>query len=63
MTVECDMMVVATNPVASVGVNKCFQVCINEIKASIPTSVAQVTNHRTISRRRQFNEVSVILMT
>ena len=56
-------MVEATRPVASVAVNKCFHVCIKLSKASSPTSVAQVTNHRTISRLRQFNEVNVIRMT
>jgi hypothetical protein len=29
----------------------------------MPTSVAQVTNHRTISRRRQFKEASVMRIT
>lgn len=29
----------------------------------MPTSVAHVTNHRTISRLRQFNEASVMRIT
>ncbi len=63
ITVACDMIVLATRPVASVGVNKCFHVCMRDTMASRPTSVAQVTNHLTISLRLQFNEVSVILIT
>jgi len=34
-----------------------------EIKALTPTSVAHVTSQRTISRRRQFNDAKVILIT
>jgi len=61
--VLCDMIVVATGPVASVGVNSWNQFCITDVRASMPTSVAQVTNHRTISRRRQFKEASVMRIT
>lgn len=50
-------------PVASVGVNNWNQFCITEVRASMPTSVAHVTNHRTISRLRQFNEASVMRIT
>jgi len=50
-------------PVASVGVNNWNQFCITDVSASIPTSVAHVTNHRTISRLRQFNEANVMRIT
>lgn len=61
--VECDMIVVATGPVASVGVNSWYHFSIIEIRASSPKCVAQVTNQRTISLRRQFRQVNVIRIT
>lgn len=61
--VEWDIMVVATGPVASVGVNNWYQFCIIDINASKPNWVAHVTNQRTISRRRQFKHVNVIRIT
>lgn len=61
--VECDMIVVATGPVASVGVNNWYHFSMIEIRASSPKCVAQVTNHRTISLRRQFRQVNVIRIT
>ena len=61
--VPCDMMVVATWPTASVGVKNLLHDCINDSTAWSPSSVAHVTIHRTISRRRQFSDVSVIRIT
>lgn len=63
MIVLCDITVVATGPVASVAVKNWYQFCIIDIRASTPTSVAHVTNHRTISLRRQFNDDNVIRIT
>lgn len=63
MMVLWDMIVVATGPVASVAVKNWYQFCIIDINASMPTSVAQVTNHLTISLRRQLRDDKVILMT
>lgn len=39
------------------------QFCIIESSASSPSSVAHVTSHRTISRRRQFTADSVMRST
>jgi hypothetical protein len=50
-------------PVASVGVNSWYQFCMIDTSASTPTSVAQVTSQRTISRRRQFSDDKVIRIT
>lgn len=50
-------------PVASVGVNSWYQFCIMDTSASTPTSVAQVTSQRTISRRRQLRDDNVIRIT
>jgi len=50
-------------PVASVGVKSWYQLLMMDMSASSPTSVAHVTSHLTISRRRQFREDKVILMT
>ena len=50
-------------PVASVGVNSWYQFCMMDTSASTPTSVAQVTSQRTISRRRQFSDDNVIRIT
>lgn len=63
MIVECDIIVVATGPVASVGVNSWYHFSIIEINASSPKCVAQVTSQRTISRRLQFRQVNVIRIT
>lgn len=60
---ECDIIVVATGPVASVGVNNWNQFCMMAINASKPNCVAHVTSQRTISRRRQFKHVNVIRIT
>ena len=57
------MTEVATGPVASVAVNNWFHIDMMESSAWMPTSVAHVTNHRTISRRRQFMLVFVSLIT
>ena len=58
------MSVDATVPVASVGVKRPLQFCMMESTASRPTSTAQVTIQRTISRRRQFSDdVSVMRIT
>lgn len=48
---------------ASVGVNNWYQFCMIETRASTPTSVAQVTSHRTISLLRQFRDDRVIRIT
>lgn len=50
-------------PVASVGVNSWYQFCMIDTRASTPTSVAHVTSQRTISRRRQFSDDSVMRIT
>ena len=50
-------------PVASVGVNSWYQFCMMDTSASTPTSVAQVTSQRTISRRRQLRDDNVIRIT
>ena len=50
-------------PVASIGWKSEYQFCIMETKACIPTSVAHVTSHLTISRLRQFMVIKVIRMT
>lgn len=63
MIVECDMIVVATGPVASVGVNNWYHFSMIEISASRPKCVAQVTNQRTISRLLQFRHVNVMRIT
>jgi len=63
MTVLCDMIVLATGPVASVGVKSWYQLCMMDSRASKPTSVAHVTSQRTISLRRQFTDDSVIRIT
>ena len=62
-SVAWDMMVVATGPVASVGVNSDAQFRIRDVNASAPRSAAQLTSQRTISRRRQFNAVKVMRVT
>ena len=56
-------MELATGPVASVGVKRPYQLCMIETNASKPTSVAQVTNHRTMSLLRQLKDDKVIRIT
>ncbi len=50
-------------PVASSGEKSVNQFCMIDTRASKPTSVAHVTSHLTISRRRQFNVDSVMRIT
>ncbi len=61
--VACDMMVVATGPVASAGANSPLQLLMRERRASNPASTAQVTSQRTISLRRQLTELRVSRVT
>lgn len=50
-------------PVASVGVKSWYQLLMMDMRASNPTSVAHVTSHRTISRRRQLSDERVMRIT
>ncbi len=59
MVVDCLKVL----PVASSGEKRVNQFCMIETRASKPTSVAHVTSHLTISRRRQFNVDNVMRIT